>query len=139
MVCRDSKTHKARPVNPLIIETEEDKKLDWLGEGTHHPLLLLLAFLIIAYPPHHLSSSPQIMPLPVHKNRRTKHADQSLARVPPSSEEAAALHALYLQSTVNSANDNSSLSGRKKGGIERVAIGDTRLEKTLMMYPQERK
>ncbi|KAI0085600.1 Thioesterase/thiol ester dehydrase-isomerase [Irpex rosettiformis] len=104
MVCRDSKTHKAHPVNPLVVETEEDRMLDKLGE--------------------------------VHKNRRTQYAVQSLARVPPSSEEAAALHALYLQST-HSTNESTSLSG-KKGGIERVAIGDTRVEKTLMMYPQER-
>lgn len=33
MVCRDSKTQKARPVNPLILSTLEDEKLYRIGEG----------------------------------------------------------------------------------------------------------
>ena len=33
MVCRDSKTHKSHPVNPLVVETEEDKQLWRMGEG----------------------------------------------------------------------------------------------------------
>ncbi|KAI0748818.1 HotDog domain-containing protein [Irpex lacteus] len=104
MVCRDSKTHKARAVNPLVIESEEDRRLNAIGEA--------------------------------HKNRRHRHAIQSLARVPPSSEEAAALHALYLQSTSPSPSSSSTESDEKK--IERVKMEDTRVEKTLTMYPQER-
>ena len=70
----------------------------------------------------------------VHKNRRTKSAVQSLARMPPSSTEAEALHSLYLQSTVESETTNP-----RTAGDERVPMGETRLEKTLTMYPQERK
>ena len=59
---------------------------------------------------------------------------QSLSRMPPSSQEAEALHSLYLQSTVESTNKDPRTSGD-----ERVPMGETRLEKTLTMYPQERK
>lgn len=34
MVCRDSKTHKSRQVNPLVLETQEDQELFHIGEGT---------------------------------------------------------------------------------------------------------
>ena len=33
MVCRDAFTHKSRPVNPLILETEEEKALFARGKG----------------------------------------------------------------------------------------------------------
>ena len=33
MVCRDSKTHKARAVPPLLVETAEEKSLWEIGEG----------------------------------------------------------------------------------------------------------
>lgn len=33
MVCRDSQTHKARKVPPLLVETEEEKSLWEIGEG----------------------------------------------------------------------------------------------------------
>jgi acyl-coenzyme A thioesterase 9 len=33
MVCRDSKTHKARKVPPLIVDSEEEKTLWQMGEG----------------------------------------------------------------------------------------------------------
>lgn len=38
MVCRDSKTHKARPVNPLVIESEEDRKLNDIAKGNALPV-----------------------------------------------------------------------------------------------------
>ncbi|KIP09446.1 hypothetical protein PHLGIDRAFT_22940 [Phlebiopsis gigantea 11061_1 CR5-6] len=101
MVCRDSKTHKAHAVNPLVMTSKEEETLWRIGE--------------------------------VHKNRRNKSAVQSLARVPPSSKEAEALHSLYLQSTVVSDTSNP-----RPAGDERVPMGETRLEKTLTMYPQER-
>ncbi|EKM52604.1 uncharacterized protein PHACADRAFT_149409 [Phanerochaete carnosa HHB-10118-sp] len=101
MVCRDSKTHKARQVNPLVIETPEDQQLRCMGEA--------------------------------HKNRRATTAIQSLALVPPSSAEAAALHSLYLQSTLQSETIDPRVADD-----ERVPMGTTRLEKTLTMYPQER-
>lgn len=34
MVCRDAETHKARPVNPLITSTPEEKLLLEIGECT---------------------------------------------------------------------------------------------------------
>ena len=34
MVCRDSGTHKAAPINPLLIETHEDEALQQIGEGS---------------------------------------------------------------------------------------------------------
>ena len=33
MVCRDVKTHKARKVNPLILEDADDHALSAIGEG----------------------------------------------------------------------------------------------------------
>jgi len=45
MVARDSKTHKARKVNPLIIESEAEKELFECGQGSS-PLLLLFTSLL---------------------------------------------------------------------------------------------
>ncbi|RPD77025.1 Thioesterase/thiol ester dehydrase-isomerase [Lentinus tigrinus ALCF2SS1-7] len=98
MVCRDARTHRSTPVNPLILETPEDHTLFHLGE--------------------------------VHRNRRVEHAGRSLNRVPPSSSEAEALHSLYLKY-----GDEQRAS---TANIERVFMGDTRLEKTMIMFPQER-
>ncbi|RPD60785.1 Thioesterase/thiol ester dehydrase-isomerase [Lentinus tigrinus ALCF2SS1-6] len=98
MVCRDARTHRSTPVNPLILETPEDHTLFHLGE--------------------------------VHRNRRVEHAGRSLNRVPPSSSEAEALHWLYLKY-----GDEQRAS---TANIERVFMGDTRLEKTMIMFPQER-
>jgi hypothetical protein len=33
MVCRDAVTHKARKVNPLVLESVEDRALFAIGEG----------------------------------------------------------------------------------------------------------
>lgn len=33
MVCRDAKTHKARRVNPLVLEDADDRALSTMGEG----------------------------------------------------------------------------------------------------------
>lgn len=121
MVCRDSATQKATPVNPLLIQTPEDEALRRIGEG------------VCTVPSFVLMISPRVL---AHKNRRNTYTLRSLSRVPPSSSEAEALHTLYLQSTVAS-------EGRshdpQPAGDERVPMGQTRLEKTMMMYPQERK
>ena len=53
----------------------------------------------------------------------------SLSRVPPTSEEAAELHTFFL--TYGQAE----ISEPK----ERVWMGDTRIEKTMLIFPQERK
>ncbi|KAI0668880.1 Thioesterase/thiol ester dehydrase-isomerase [Trametes maxima] len=69
----------------------------------------------------------------VHKNKRQSRAVRSLNRVPPTSSEAESLHSLYLQYGLD---ENGGLSAHPER--ERVWMGDTRLEKTLVMFPQER-
>ena len=64
------------------------------------------------------------------KMRRQTLALRSLSRVPPSSAEAAELHEVYLK--YGQDDDSSSR-------YERVWMGDTLLEKTMLMFPQERK
>ncbi|KAJ3564016.1 hypothetical protein NP233_g8564 [Leucocoprinus birnbaumii] len=63
------------------------------------------------------------------KNRRQELALRSLSRVPPSSSEAANLHSFYLQHGQGS---------QPRDGCERVWMGDTITEKTMLMFPQER-
>ncbi|KAJ7590728.1 Thioesterase/thiol ester dehydrase-isomerase [Mycena floridula] len=65
------------------------------------------------------------------KQRRQNRALRSLSRVPPSSHEAEELHSFYLKYGQDEHGDSSD-------GIERVWMGDTRLEKTMLMFPQER-
>ncbi|KAF8183880.1 Thioesterase/thiol ester dehydrase-isomerase [Mycena galopus ATCC 62051] len=62
------------------------------------------------------------------KKRRQSQALRSLSRVPPSSTEAAALHSFYLKYGQNA----------KEEHEERVWLGDTKVEKTMLMFPQER-
>ncbi|CAA7262575.1 unnamed protein product [Cyclocybe aegerita] len=63
------------------------------------------------------------------KQRRQSLAQRSLSKVPPSSAEAADLHAFYLQHG----------QGREgKDASDHVWMGDTILEKCLLMFPQER-
>jgi acyl-coenzyme A thioesterase 9 len=66
------------------------------------------------------------------KERRKSRALRSLSRVPPTTEEAQDLHSFYL----NYGQENGSRSQTQE---ERVWIGDTKLEKTILMFPQERK
>lgn len=96
MVCRDARTHKARPVNPLILDSREETALYSMGENA--------------------------------KKRRQSLALRSLSRVPPSSTEAGDLHTMYLQYGQDSGLSN----------YERVWMGETHLEKTMLMFPQER-
>ncbi len=70
----------------------------------------------------------------MHKNKRQSRASRSLNRVPPTSSEAEALHSLFLQHGQNEGVESSVAPDQ-----ERVWMGDTRLEKTLIMFPQERK
>ncbi|KAF9556445.1 Thioesterase/thiol ester dehydrase-isomerase [Agrocybe pediades] len=65
------------------------------------------------------------------KQRRQSNAMKSLSRVPPSSSEAAFLHSFYLKHG----------QGQAEGtdpGSDHVWMGDTILEKCLLMFPQER-
>lgn len=62
------------------------------------------------------------------KKRRQSLALRSLSRVPPSSTEAEELHSVYLRY----AQDNG------LSDYERVWMGETNLEKTMHMFPQER-
>lgn len=63
------------------------------------------------------------------KNRRQLHALRSLSRVPPSLSEAEDLHSFHLKYGRETPDD----------GTERVWMGDTTSEKTMLMFPQERK
>ncbi|KIY51616.1 Thioesterase/thiol ester dehydrase-isomerase [Fistulina hepatica ATCC 64428] len=65
------------------------------------------------------------------KERRKVSSSRSLTRVPPSSEEAAELHSLYL--TFGTSDD-----APTDLPAERVWMGDTQLEKCMLMFPQER-
>ncbi|KAJ7468589.1 Thioesterase/thiol ester dehydrase-isomerase [Mycena latifolia] len=67
------------------------------------------------------------------KKRRQSLALRSLSRVPPSSSEAETLHSFYLQYGQDTKDTNSS-----GGKDERVWMGDTKLEKCMLMFPQER-
>ncbi|KAL6308875.1 Thioesterase/thiol ester dehydrase-isomerase [Sparassis latifolia] len=68
-----------------------------------------------------------------HKNRRQQRAGRALNLVPPTSDEAAALHSLYLQyGQKEHSHDFVTPAGK------RVWMGDTKLEKCIMMFPQER-
>lgn len=64
------------------------------------------------------------------KCRRQTQASRSLSRVPPSSSEAAELHAFCLR--YGQLEENLE-------GTERVWIGETRIENCMLMFPQERK
>ncbi|KAF8961594.1 Thioesterase/thiol ester dehydrase-isomerase [Flammula alnicola] len=97
MVCRSAITGGARPVNPLIISSPEERALYALGEQMKH--------------------------------RRQSVAMKSLSRVPPSSSEAAELHSLYLRHGEGPEADV---------GLDHVWMGDTFLEKCMLMFPQER-
>ncbi|KIJ60477.1 hypothetical protein HYDPIDRAFT_139201 [Hydnomerulius pinastri MD-312] len=99
MVCRDARTHKAHPVNPLVIKTQEEHALYSMGENA--------------------------------QTRRKSLALQSLSRVPPSSAEAAELHNTFLK--YGQEDDSAEV-----GAGDRVWMGDTKLEKTMLMFPQER-
>ncbi len=68
------------------------------------------------------------------KKRRQSQALRSLSRVPPSSTEAEALHTFYLKYGQD-VPDSDSAEERN----ERVWMGDTKVEKTMLMFPQERK
>lgn len=60
------------------------------------------------------------------KNRRRESIAQSLERVPPNKIEAAELHAYELK------------YGQEDADREKLWMGDTQLEKTMLMFPQER-
>ncbi|KAJ6554055.1 Thioesterase/thiol ester dehydrase-isomerase [Mycena vulgaris] len=67
------------------------------------------------------------------KKRRQSLALRSLSRVPPSSIEAESLHSFYLKYGQDTKGLHAS-----DGKDERVWMGDTKLEKCMLMFPQER-
>ncbi|KAB5591265.1 Acyl-coenzyme A thioesterase 9 [Ceratobasidium theobromae] len=69
-----------------------------------------------------------------HKARKMLKSMTSLYRVPPSQEEAKLLHETCLKYSAKFANPNA----RIEGDSEPVWMEDTQLEKTLMMFPQQR-
>ncbi|CCM02110.1 uncharacterized protein FIBRA_04187 [Fibroporia radiculosa] len=68
-----------------------------------------------------------------HRKRRMSAANAALTRVPPTSGEAESLHSLFLK---YGQHENGDFVG--PDGEQRVWMGDTRLEKCMMMFPQER-
>ena len=66
------------------------------------------------------------------KEKRRSLTLRSLSRVPPTSEEAEALHTFFLAYGQDKLNDDKTVK-------ERVWMEDTRVEKTMLMFPQERK
>ncbi|KAH7339912.1 HotDog domain-containing protein [Rhizoctonia solani] len=67
--------------------------------------------------------------------RRKTASMTSLQRVPPSQEEAQLLHGTFLKYSGLFDNGNTK---KVEGEVEPVWMEDTRLEKTLMMFPQKR-
>ncbi|KAL7423786.1 hypothetical protein Q5752_001370 [Cryptotrichosporon argae] len=96
MVCRDSRTHRARRVPPLIVETDDEHVLWAIGEE--------------------------------HKRTKSEHSKRTLDKVPPSSAEAAALHALMLSAAKADAID----------GERVVPMRETEVESVQLMFPQDR-
>lgn len=68
------------------------------------------------------------------KQKRQSRALRSLSRLPPSSAEAEALHSFYL--SFGQDVDSAPIDGVCN---EQVWIGDTKVEKCMLMFPQERK
>lgn len=77
------------------------------------------------------------------KNRRLTTASKSLDKVPPTSAEAADLHAFWLkygvQEGIGYGAQLRSEKDSEGGDHNHVWMGDTVLEKCLLMFPQERK
>ena len=78
------------------------------------------------------------------KNRRLTTALKSLDKVPPTSAEAASLHAFWLKyrDVQEGMGYGAQLRSEKDadgGDYDYVRMGDTVLEKCLLMFPQERK
>ncbi|THU93839.1 Thioesterase/thiol ester dehydrase-isomerase [Dendrothele bispora CBS 962.96] len=66
------------------------------------------------------------------KRKRQTRAQQSLSKVPPNSAEAEALHTYYLKYGQEEELDDISSSSQL------VSMGDTRVEKCMLMFPQDR-
>jgi len=79
------------------------------------------------------------------KKRRLTTASKSLDKVPPTSAEAASLHAFWLKyrDVVQEDMEYGAQLRFKQdsdgGDYDYVRMGDTVLEKCLLMFPQERK
>ncbi|TDL27144.1 Thioesterase/thiol ester dehydrase-isomerase [Rickenella mellea] len=72
-----------------------------------------------------------------HKSRKILLRQRSLSRVPPSSEEAVALHNVYLGRT-HASQKHVQDGSEPQADVERVWMGETRLEKCMLMFPQDR-
>jgi acyl-coenzyme A thioesterase 9 len=70
------------------------------------------------------------------KRKRQSQAQMSLSKVPPSSAEAEELHDFYLRFGHNNKADIQTLDDTP---VKRIWLADTRLEKCMLMFPQERK
>lgn len=74
MVCRDSVSHKARPVNPLLISTPEDEALMQIGEGVCRQRIIVHCSTGSDELPLHLFYSAQGSPRDAHAARTLTRA-----------------------------------------------------------------
>ncbi len=113
MVCRDAFTYRAYPVNALSVYTPEESALNAMGEGEPNISPSLLHTLTVLGTAHH--------------RHRLSRAQRSLSLVPPSSTQAKALRDFSLRYAAEPFDPSC------------VWMGDTRLERVMLMFPQERK
>ncbi|KAJ6570709.1 Thioesterase/thiol ester dehydrase-isomerase [Mycena sp. CBHHK59/15] len=122
-------------------------KMETIGMGMEEETVLLGRFSMVCRDVHsHRARNvhPLIISTPEEqalysmgedmKKRRQSLALRSLSRVPPSSSEAEALHSFYLKYGQDTKDPTYSIST----GDERVWMGNTKLEKCMLMFPQER-
>jgi acyl-coenzyme A thioesterase 9 len=69
-----------------------------------------------------------------HRAKRQSLALRALTRVPPTSAEAETLHRLHLRYGSDNVNETV-----LQAGEERVWMGDTKVEVSQIMFPQDRK
>jgi len=114
MVCRDSTTHKAKAVNPLIIQTPDEKAIFAVGQGEY--------CIPLANQPR-LTNDIYVMIRTAHKDRKQARNMGSLSKTPPSSEEAQLLHDEFLRFGDGAPTD--------PDGVNRVWMEDTKLESVV--------
>ncbi|KAJ6619015.1 Thioesterase/thiol ester dehydrase-isomerase [Mycena sp. CBHHK59/15] len=119
-------------------------KMETIGMGMEEETVLLGRFSMVCRDAHShrarnvhplIISTPEEQALySMGEETSTITRPRSLSHVPPSSSEAEALHSFYLKYGQDTKDPTYSIST----GDERVWMGDTKLEKCMLMFPQER-
>ncbi|KAF9472834.1 Thioesterase/thiol ester dehydrase-isomerase [Pholiota conissans] len=127
-------------------------KMEHVGRGRADETVLIGAFSMVCRDAN-LNKSREVCPLEIitpeerqlyelgehMRLRRQNTALKSLTKVPPSSAEAAALHEFYLLHGEGGPGErNEGREGREGREGDHVFMGDTVLEKCMLMFPQER-